>query len=799
MMARANRTPTFLWQGTLILLPVVVMTALGLAAILRDKAAVEHEAEQRARELLQPLAPELAQRFALQLARFDLDANHWAARQRARIESPSPARPRIQTSHRLRPFQFNPETWFEEWSPHWQATFPNLRPEDALPNRLLFTAEGSLPWPLGYDVPPQPPRWLVELTLEQRAAWETLRQTRTSGANPLDRESAARRFLETAPSDEARANAEFLDLANPATGTPPLETATALLGFARTYPDAVGESGLPLSTLAIARSLNLSPPARHLWPAIRDQVAHAPSLLTPTLLEQARPLAATSAALSSALADLVTPLAATDANVPTGLAALTAQWAGEERLRDLAKALRDSGHGPSLNPTSCWLSARQDQWFCVMNPAHFVLDPYGQASPAASEPEVVDVRFYPKTALLAGFAEAARGLKVALPPYVGLTAELEGETLSRDARQSPGRTLAEISEGLRIPASLPSDPEPEGSIRAKPYVGQSHPFPINQLDPVSFPEFDLDFLPSQPRLKICLGLADPALLFSQQRQRTLLYGGVIGVSFLAALAGLAAARRAFYRQLRLNELKSNFVSSVSHELRAPIASVRLMAESLERGKIPAGPKQQDYFRFIGQECRRLSSLIENVLDFSRIEQGRKQYDFEPTDLVALVRQTVALMRTYAAEGRVEVALTIPESQLPILSTRPVLDGKAIQQALVNLIDNAIKHSPPGATVAVGLETRTGDPPTGSARLALWVEDHGEGIPAEEQARIFERFYRRGAELRRQTQGVGIGLSIVKHLVEAHGGTVLVKSAVGQGSRFTIDLPLAGPANPAIIS
>ena len=105
------------------------------------------------------------------------------------------------------------------------------------------------------------------------------------------------------------------------------------------------------------------------------------------------------------------------------------------------------------------------------------------------------------------------------------------------------------------------------------------------------------------------------------------------------MAGLVTARRAFHRQFQLNEMKSNFVSSVSHELRAPIASVRLMAESLERGKILETSKQKEYFGFIVQECRRLSSLIENVLDFSRIEQGRKQYEFEPTDLVALVGNT----------------------------------------------------------------------------------------------------------------------------------------------------------------
>jgi signal transduction histidine kinase len=131
-----------------------------------------------------------------------------------------------------------------------------------------------------------------------------------------------------------------------------------------------------------------------------------------------------------------------------------------------------------------------------------------------------------------------------------------------------------------------------------------------------------------------------------------------------------------------------------------------------------------------------------------------------------------------------------------------VDGRAIQQALVNLIDNAIKHSPKGHIVTVGLDSnhrRTGVPPvsnfseqdqmeTGRMPVLLYIEDRGAGIPPEEHEKIFERFYRLGSELRRETQGVGIGLSIVKHIVEAHGGRVTVRSNVGAGSRFTIELP-----------
>ena len=281
-------------------------------------------------------------------------------------------------------------------------------------------------------------------------------------------------------------------------------------------------------------------------------------------------------------------------------------------------------------------------------------------------------------------------------------------------------------------------------------------------------------------------LASRARMLAAERRRALLFGALVLAAALTAVAGLRSAHRAFRRQLQLNEQKSSFVSSVSHELRAPIAAVRLMAENLERGRISEPGKQREYFRFIVQECRRLSALIENVLDVARIEQGRKQYDFEPTDLRALVETTVKVMEPYAAEKG--VALKCETAGLPSPAPRLELnvDGRALQQALVNLIDNAVKHSPKGESVTAGLATR-------EAAVLLYVADHGPGIPAAEHTKIFERFYRLGSELRRETAGVGIGLSVVKHIVAAHGGRVWVDSAPGQGSRFTIELP--PPSDP----
>ena len=373
-----------------------------------------------------------------------------------------------------------------------------------------------------------------------------------------------------------------------------------------------------------------------------------------------------------------------------------------------------------------------------------------------------------------------------VPPYFGLDVELAGKKLPGFFRDL--RLWRETSHTHR-----------KGGVVSKEYLDESA---ATVLASAAKTESGSDLV------KVSGYLTSPATLYKLQTTRTFWFGSLIVTSAVAAFLGLLAAWRAFHRQLQLSEMKSNFVASVSHELRAPIASVRLMAESLERGKVTEPQKQNEYFRFIVQESRRLSSLIENVLDFSRIEQGRKQYEFEPTDLLALTEQTVKIMATYAAERQIGLVFTVPDSQPSTLNYQLPADGRALQQALVNLLDNAIKHSPNGATVTVGLESKcsvssiqysdsgnTQSPPVaqksgeGASSVLLWVEDVGCGIPPEEHEKIFELFYRLGSELRRETQGVGIGLSLVKHIVEAHGGRVVVRSSLGQGSRFTIELPL----------
>jgi signal transduction histidine kinase len=220
-----------------------------------------------------------------------------------------------------------------------------------------------------------------------------------------------------------------------------------------------------------------------------------------------------------------------------------------------------------------------------------------------------------------------------------------------------------------------------------------------------------------------------------------------------------------------------------------------MVESLERGTIEPGERRREYLRVIGQECRRLSSLVENLLDFSRIDRGRREYLFEPADLPALIVQTADAMRPYATRQRVNLVCQTSPAAANLTSVS--VDRGALQQALVNLADNAIKHAPAGSDVLVGLDViddRASESVPGPWRIRLFVTDHGPGIPAGEQERIFEPFYRRGSELRRETQGVGLGLSIVKHVAEAHGGRVSVANSSGSGCTFAIELPM--PTEPA---
>jgi signal transduction histidine kinase len=241
--------------------------------------------------------------------------------------------------------------------------------------------------------------------------------------------------------------------------------------------------------------------------------------------------------------------------------------------------------------------------------------------------------------------------------------------------------------------------------------------------------------------------------------------------------GIWLTYRNVSREMTLARLKSDFVANVSHELRTPLALIRLYAETLELGRLTAKEKYQEYFRIIREESERLTGLINNILDFSRIEAGRKEYEFKETNLADLVRSTLDSYRFQIEQSGFAFEEEIADD-IPSIS----VDREAMARSLLNLVNNALKYSKNDKYIGVRLYRAEGS-------INLEVQDHGIGIPQDEQEKIFEKFYRCGDPLVNNIKGSGLGLSLVRHITRAHGGEVLVESTVDKGSKFTIALPL----------
>lgn len=253
---------------------------------------------------------------------------------------------------------------------------------------------------------------------------------------------------------------------------------------------------------------------------------------------------------------------------------------------------------------------------------------------------------------------------------------------------------------------------------------------------------------------------------------------ILGALSLLLIGGLVLTYRSVSKEMELARLKSDFVSNVSHELRTPLSLILLYAETLELGRVKTQEKAQEYYRIIRKESERLSRLINNMLDFSRIEAGRKEYDFRETDIAELVRNTLEAYRYQIERHGFEFEQNIADS-LPSLQ----VDREAIARALLNLVNNALKYSADERFLRVNLYGDNGV-------VKLEVVDRGIGIARREQAKIFEKFYRTGDPLVHNTKGSGLGLSLVRNITRAHGGEVAVESAPGKGSKFTLTLPVA---------
>jgi len=259
------------------------------------------------------------------------------------------------------------------------------------------------------------------------------------------------------------------------------------------------------------------------------------------------------------------------------------------------------------------------------------------------------------------------------------------------------------------------------------------------------------------------------------RRRLLLSG--FAVLALVLLAGSYFIMRSIDRERAVARLQSEFVSTVSHEFRTPLTSLRQLSEMLSKGRVPTEDLRQKSYDILSRESERLQRLVESLLDFGRIEARAFLYHYEHLDPVTLVGDLVAeFQEKAAAQGyRVELELA---GKYPLIH----VDREALGLALRNLLDNAVKYSPDCRTVWVEMARERN-------RLAIRVRDQGMGIPASEQKEIFKRFVRGTGSRAAHIQGTGIGLAMARHIIEAHDGEIRLESKPGRGSTFTILLPL----------
>lgn len=260
--------------------------------------------------------------------------------------------------------------------------------------------------------------------------------------------------------------------------------------------------------------------------------------------------------------------------------------------------------------------------------------------------------------------------------------------------------------------------------------------------------------------------------------------GATVLVLLVLLLGIALTLRATDREARLAQAKSNFVSNVSHELKTPLSLISLFSEILELGRVHSEDKKTEYYRIIHHESRRLHKMINNILDFSKIEAGRKTYDFAQSDMAEVIENVLSSYRYQITNSGFEVQTNMQPGLPSVL-----IDRDAMSQAISNLVDNAIKYS--GNVKHLSITTKAL-----ASQLSIEIADRGIGIPQAEQAKVFDKFYRVGNGLVHDVKGSGLGLSLVKHIIEAHKGSISVESELGKGSRFTILLPLARSAADA---
>jgi signal transduction histidine kinase len=280
-----------------------------------------------------------------------------------------------------------------------------------------------------------------------------------------------------------------------------------------------------------------------------------------------------------------------------------------------------------------------------------------------------------------------------------------------------------------------------------------------------------------PHWAIGVHLNNPAKLSESARTFRLTLGLLISVLLLAIAIGGWLIVSDLRREIALSRQKTDFVSNVSHELKTPLTSIRMFSELLAEGRVQDEKRRREYLGVITTETARLSRLINNVLDFARMERDDNKYRFNRCDLVALLRDTVETYRPHLEASGFTVQCDLPDQRVEVNG-----DCDALAQVLVNLISNAEKYSAEKKEITVVLSAQ-------KSEAIIQILDRGMGVPAGCHEKIFEQFYRAHDSLSSGIQGSGLGLTLARQIARAHGGDVAHQARVGGGSSFVFTLPL----------
>jgi len=269
---------------------------------------------------------------------------------------------------------------------------------------------------------------------------------------------------------------------------------------------------------------------------------------------------------------------------------------------------------------------------------------------------------------------------------------------------------------------------------------------------------------------------DPAWIGKEIKDLRFWYISIISIVFLAVALGLGGLWLSSVEQIKLAQKKDDFISAVSHELRTPLTSIRMYSEMLEKNWVKSDDKLPEYYGNMRQESERLSRLIENVLDFSRIQRGRKRYTFKAGDINKCIIDMVEMMKPYAAQNGFSIKTEFGQIG------QTTFDSDAVAQIVINLLDNAVKYARNAEDKTITVRTKSD-----AQYILIEVEDHGPGVPHRQRKKIFEQFYRIGVESTRETAGTGLGLALVKKFAQAHNGFVEILSARPTGAIFRVAL------------